>query len=293
MPVPSPRATPVPPGTPACTAGDLAGAATGSQGATGHVIASLAFAGTGKSDCYVDGTPAVTVLDGAGHALPFKARASFFPPEVTGPQLISPGPVPEPHTALKYGQAALSLDWVSQPEACPGQGGVTIAGAIVAIGGGSLTIALPAAPQAYACQGLGVGSFESPPLPVEPTPMPALPAVKLGVQGPAISGKPFEYLVTLTNDTKQPMNLAARCPNYEEELFADVEHGSPPLGGKRFYMLNCGPAGTLAAGASAVFQMIFDVPAQTAPGSYTILFGLGYGNGTTRAVERPVVVQKG
>src|SRR5207248_1075073 len=38
MPVPSPLALPVPPGTPACTAGELAGAAVGSQGATGHVL---------------------------------------------------------------------------------------------------------------------------------------------------------------------------------------------------------------------------------------------------------------
>src|SRR5690349_18250730 len=56
MPEPSPQAWPVPPGTPACTAGDLAGVAIGSQGATGHVIASFAFAGTGKADCFVDGT---------------------------------------------------------------------------------------------------------------------------------------------------------------------------------------------------------------------------------------------
>jgi hypothetical protein len=294
VPVPSPQARPVPPGTPACTAANLAGAAVGSQGATGHVIASFAFAGTGKGDCFVNGAPTLTVLDSAGKALPFVARAPFFPPDVTGPQLVSPGPVPEPRVALKYGQVEFSIDWVSQPEGCPGQGGVTIARVVVTIsGGGSLTIPLSPVPVAYACQGLGVGSFESPPMAVEPIPVPDLPAVKLGVQGPAIPGKPFEYLVTLTNDTKQPMNLASKCPNYEEELFPDVVSGSPPLGGKHFYMLNCAPAGTLAPGANRTFQMIFSVPADATPGTYTLVFFMGYSNAMTKNVYRSVVVVKG
>jgi hypothetical protein len=221
-------------------------------------------------------------------------HAPFFPPQVTGPQLVSPGPLPEPHAGLKYGQAGLSIDWVSQPELCPGQAGVTIAKAMIAIrGGGSLTIALPAAPLAYACQGLGVGSFESPPVPMESAPVPDLPSVKLAVQGPAIPGKPFEYLVTLTNNTKQPMNLASTCPNYEEEMFADIVAGSPPLGGKHLYMLNCAPAGTLAPGASRIFQMIFNVPAGATPGTYTIAFLMGYSNAMTTNVEHAVVVAKG
>lgn len=292
IPVPSPQAQPVPPGTPACTASNLAGAAVGSQGATGHVIASFAFAGTGAGDCFVDGTPTLSVLDSTGKALPFAARAPFFPPEVTGPQLVSPGPVPEPHVALKYGQASLTIDWVSQPEACPGQAGVSIAKAIIVIsGGGSLTIALPPAPLAYACQGLGVGSFESLPIQTSVAPPPPLPAVQVGIRGAAIAGKSFEYLVTLTNDTKQPINLAVTCPNYEEELFADIVHGSPPLGGKHFYKLNCAPAGTLASGARATFQMIFAVPADARPGTYTLVFGLGFSNGISKPVERSVEIK--
>jgi hypothetical protein len=295
IPVPSPQGTPVPPGTPACTSGYLAGAAIGSQGATGHVIASFAFAGTGKIDCYLDGTPSLTVFDGAGTALPFALHAPLFPPRLTGPQLVSPGPAPDPPPiGLKYGQAGLSIDWANQPESCPGQGGVNIAKAVIAIpGGGSLAIALPPAPLAYACQGLGVGSFESPPLPIESSPVPDLPSIKLSVQSPAIPGKPFEYLVTLTNDTKQPMNLTSRCPNYEEEMFSDIVSGSSPLGGKHLYMLNCAPAGTLAPGASRIFQMIFNVPADATPGTYTIAFGIGYSNAMTTNVEHLAVVVKG
>jgi hypothetical protein len=236
----------------------------------------------------------VTVLDSAGEALPFAARAPFFPPEVTGQQLVSPGPLPEPHTALKTGQASLTIDWVSQPEACPGQGGVTIAKAVISIaGGGSLTIAMPPAPQAFACQGLGVGSFESPPAPIDSVQVPALPTITLGVQGSAIPGKPFEYLVTLKNKTKQTMNLASECPNYEEEMFADIVAGSPPLGGKHLYRLNCAPAGTLAPGASRIFQMVFNVPADATPGTYTLVFQMGYSNAMTRVGMRAVVIVKG
>ena len=105
--------------------------------------------------------------------------------------------------------------------------------------------------------------------------------------------EPFEFLVTLTNDTKQPMNLTSTCPNYEEEMFADIGAGTPPLGGKHFYMLNCAPAGTLAPGASRVFQMIFNVPADATPGTYTIAFLMGYTNAMTTNVEHPVVIAKG
>ena len=47
VPVPSPQPIPIPPGTPACTADQIVGAAVGSQGATGHVITSFAFSGAG------------------------------------------------------------------------------------------------------------------------------------------------------------------------------------------------------------------------------------------------------
>jgi uncharacterized protein DUF4232 len=289
LPQPSPQAQPVPPGTPACMAGQVAGAVLGSQGATGNVITYLAFAGTGQSACFVEGTPAVTAFDAAGHTIPFKERAPYFPPQVSGPQLVSPGPVPAPNSALKYGQAGFDIDWVSQPEACPGQGGVTVAQVRVAIpGGGALSLALPATPQAYVCQGLGVGSFESPPLVSAAAPQPPLPAIQLGIQGAANPGKNFEYLVTLTNDTKQPIDLALTCPNYEEELFADILHASPPLGGKHLYKLNCAPVGTLAPGGRAIFQMIFAVPADANPGTYTLLFRLGFSNGMGNAVERPL-----
>lgn len=291
IPEPTPQAAPVPPGTPACTAAALAGVAEASEGATGHIVTFLAFAGTGKSNCFVDGTPALTAFDAGGHTIPFAQRAPYFPPLVTGPQLISPGPLPDPHASLKYGQAGFQIDWVSQPELCPGQSGVSVAGVRVAIpGGGVLTLALAAAPAAYVCQGLGVGNFESPPLPTVVVPAQPMPAVTLGIQSGAYAGREFEYLVTLTNDSDQALDFATTCPNYEEEFFADIVNGSPPLGGKHLYRLNCAAAHALAPGEHEIFQMIFSVPAGTTPGTYTLVFAMGFKNVMTRSVQRAVVV---
>lgn len=291
--VPSPRPYPVPPGTPACTGAELLAVDMGSQGATGHVVTSIDFAAKTAGGCYLDGTPSVTLLDSAGNDLGFKATAPYFPPDLTGPAYVAQGPAPEPHTALKVGQASLTIDWVSQPEACPGQAGVSVAAVRIAMPAGGLTVPLTEpAPAGYTCQGVGVGTFQSVPQPVEMPAPPPLPAIALGVQSGAYPGKRFEYLVTLTNNTTQPKILAANCPNYEEELFADVVHGSPPLGGKHFYRLNCRPAGTMAPGAKVIFQMLFDVPADATPGTYTLMFALGYTNAMTAVKTRPVVVLK-
>ena len=294
IPVPSPQAAPVPAGTPACRAAGLAGAALGSQGATGHVITTIAFAGTGSEACYLEGTPTVTALNQAGQVIAIKQQAPFFPPQVTGPQLVEPGPAPVqvPGIAVKYGWASFSLDWVSQPEACQGQSPVTIASVRVGIpAGGSLPIAMPTAPAAYACAGLGVGSFESPPVAGPPAAIPSVPVARISLLGSAIAGKPFAYLVTLTNDTKSPMDLVGSCPSYEEEMFADIAHGSAPLGGKHFYMLNCSPAGTLTPGGSQTFEIVFPVPANATPQTYTLLFSILVGNRMNQPAQATVVVK--
>src|SRR4029077_16130305 len=105
----------------------------------------------------------------------------------------------------------------------------------------------------------------------------------------AFVGNPLESLFTRKNETTQPMNLASECPNYEEEMFADIVAGSPPLGGKHLDRLNCAPAGTLAPGASRIFQMVFNVPADATPGTYTLVFQMGYSNAMTRVGMRAVV----
>ena len=293
-PSPSLGPAPIPANTPPCQAQDLSATPIGSQGATGHVITSFAFTGTGSVSCYLDGTPSVGLVDAGGHAIAIRQQAPYMPPQQPGRALIESGPLPTPHTTLDLGQARLSIDWGSQPESCPGSQPVKPAQALIAIpAGGVLTVAIPQTPPAYACQGLGVGDFEGPYVPIQPSPPPPLPAISMQVPGSVRVGNALPYLVTLTNDRNQSLDLVALCPTYEEELFADIVKGSPPLGGKHLYALNCGPAGTLKPGASVTFQMVFlSVPADAAPGNYTLTFGLGYWNSMTSFTQAPVTISK-
>jgi hypothetical protein len=282
---------PVPPGTPICTASELGGAFTGSNGATGHVEVGFAFAGRGTQPCYVEGTPAISLLDAAGRDLGFKNHAPYFPDGPSGPALVQPGPLPSPYDGLKYGQAGLTVDWVSQPEACPpGEPTSHVSAVRVVIANvGAFTYRLPQVPVAYACHGVGVGALAGPPVAVgapqeQPLPNPAILApsqVKAGAQ--------LQFVVTLTNPTKLPIDLRQHCPNYEEELFADIVHGSPPLGGKHFYALNCKAAGVLEPGKPMSFAMVLQLPADATPGGYTLIFDIGISNAMTKPATTVMV----
>ncbi len=288
VPVPSPQPYPIPPGTPACTARDLVAGVTGSQGATGYVVTSIAFAGSGAAACFLDGTPHVVLLDSRGRDLAFTQRSPYFPAEVPGPALVEPGPPPDPHTALKIGQASLTIDWMSQPEACLGQAAASVAGARIGIPGvGAITTQIANVPAAYACQGVGVSSFEGPPMPVESSPPPALPEAFVHAASSAKAGRPFRYTVTLTNPTATPMDLVANCPNYFEGLMTDA---GLSVTGKQLYLLNCGPAGALGSARAATFEIELDVPASVPDGTYRLTFVLAWANALAKPSKSPVQV---
>ena len=293
-PQPTPQAYPVPAGTPPCNASQLHAGWLDAQGATGRLYGGIGFAGTTPYACYLEGTPMVKVFDTSHRPLAIKQQPSFGGMPPSGPALIEPAPIPPSHASLQYGQAALTLDWDTQPEMCLGSPGVVIGSAVVTIpGGGTLSVTIPTEPTAYACGGLGVSSFEPALQPVDVTvipPEPDPPAITLHAAASAAAGSTFRYVVILSNHSKAPLNLTATCPNYEEELFADLAHGSPPLGGKHFFQLNCTPAGTLAPGAEADFEMVFPVPPDAAPGKYTLMFAIGYTNAMTRTLEQPLTI---
>ncbi len=289
-----PGPEPLPPGTPPCQANDLVGTWIGRNGATGHFFTGFGFAGLGPGSCYLDGTPSVGLLDSKGRTIPFRQHGPFLPPLQPGRTLVEPGQAPTPQSALKLGQAGLEIDWVTQPEACsPGAHPVVPTDALIAIpAGGVMDIRIPPEPAAYVCQGLGVGAFEGPYVPVEASSPPALPAVSLNVPRSVRVGQSLQYLVTLKNTGNHALDLVALCPTFEEELFADLVNGSPPLGGKHIYSLNCGPVGDLKTGAAATFQMIFKVPGDAAPGTYTLVFMLGYWNAMTSDSKVAVTINR-
>jgi hypothetical protein len=292
--VASPQAVPVPPGTPICAASNLEGAFTGRNGAGGHVLISFAFTVRGTQACKVDGTPAVALLDSAGRDLGFKDRVLFASDELSGPALVEPGPVPAEGEGLKFGQAGLTIDWVSQPEACPpGEPASNISAVRIQIANvGAFTYRLPQVPVAYACQGVGVGALAEPPVEVQGPPEPPVPDPAIIAPTKVKAGAQLQYVVTLTNPTKLPIDLRLHCPNYEEELFADIVHGSPPLGGKHFYALNCKAAAELQPGKPRSFAMVLQVPADATPGNYTLIFNIGISNAMIR-LGRTAIVQIG
>jgi hypothetical protein len=69
-------------------------------------------------------------------------------------------------------------------------------------------------------------------------------------------------------------------------------HGSPPLGGKHIYSLNCAAADILKPRASVTFRFVLQVPSDAAPGAYTFVFGLGYWNAMTSSFQVPVTITK-
>ena len=272
-PSPSLGPAPIPLNTPACQATDLKGAVILKSIDTGHLFVTFGFAGVGE--CYLDGTPSVGLLDSSGQPISIRQRTVFYPPAQPGRTLVEAGPLPTFNTALQHGEAGVKIDWSTLPVSCPDAKPVV---PVSIPAGGVMSMPIPPGPGAYLCEGLGVGAFEGPYVPVQPSPPPPLPAISMSVPSTGRVGVALPYLVTLTNDHPQPLDLIALCPTYEEELFADIAKGSPPLGGKHIYALNCGPVGSIPAGASVTFQMVFLVPADAAPGTYTLVFMLGYWN---------------
>jgi hypothetical protein len=292
-PSPSMGPAPLPPGTPPCQATDLTGVVIAKNGAGGHIFVSFRFAGVSGGACYLDGTPAIGLIDADGHAIAFRQLPPFGATPQPGPALIEAGPAPAPGLGLKVGQADLTIDWVTQPEACPaGFQAVLPVKAMIAIpAGGIITISMPPEPPAYMCSGLGVGAFEGPYVPVQPSPPPPLPAISMSVPSTGRVGVAFPFLVTLTNDHPQALDLIALCPTYEEELVGDPAKGSPLLGGKHLYALNCEIARSIPAGQAVTFQMVFLDAVDAAPGKYTLFFGLGYWNAISSYSQATVTLK--
>jgi Protein of unknown function (DUF4232) len=277
---PSPTPSPLPAGTKSCTSAQLKVNDLGRNGAGGTVFRYFGFAGRGPGRCFVEGTPAVELFDRAGRKLPFHPRAPLGGAGPTAPILVEPGPLPKFGTNLQPGQAGLGIEWVSQPEQCPGSAAVDIASASItlATGGPALTVALAPPAGGYTCQGLGIGTFAGPPPPIEEPPVLPLPAITLKTPSSVRAGQVLEYQVMLTNDTLESIDLVANCPNYGQELFPNASSGNPTPVMKPLFQLNCAVAGAILPNATLNFEMRLTVPRETAPSPYFIVFQLSYWN---------------
>jgi hypothetical protein len=291
LPEPSPRSVPVPTGTPMCSVADLEAAVIGSNGAGGRVLTVFAFASRGQVACVLDGTPSVTLFDASGRQLPFSNQAPFFPNQVSGPALVEPGPLPVLGEGLKSGEAGLTIDWDSQPEACPQTAPTSVARARITVSNGdTVTIDVPQEPAGYACQGVGVGNFADLPLPDNSSPLPPAPQPTIMAPTSAKAGSQLHYVVSLANQTKLPIDLGSECFNYDEELLVAIAQGTPKLDKKNLYQLNCAAAGVLDPGHPKKFAMVLGVPADTVSGSYTLVFNIGEGSAMTKVAHAVVTI---
>lgn len=286
-PKPEPSAPPVviPPSTPPCRSADLAAAISGRNGAGGRLTSGVAFADQASTACVLDGVPDLQLLDTTGRPIPMQSSVDDLGPGPLVPALLQAGlPIPV-EGQMKYGQGFVEFSWPSRSDLpnCPNVtvqvGSVRV---VLPAARGSFTLLMDPSVDAYPCAGpLGVSPFYNLAPPPPPLPAPPELAVTLAVPSAVQAGSQLRYLVTLTNPSPTPLDLAANCVNYDEELFfGSTELGSPPLGGKHFFGLNCGPAGTLAPGGHAVFEMLLPVPAGAAPGTYELIWAFGLGNAT-------------
>ena len=119
--------------------------------------------------------------------------------------------------------------------------------------GGSLTVAT-APPFDVQCGAPRVLDFFA----HEPTGPPSSgePALRVTLDAPSSAsvGTTYAYTVTLTNPTASTISLAP-CPSYTEGLTGDQG-----VLNTETYLLNCDTVTSLAPGASATFQMQYNVP---------------------------------
>jgi hypothetical protein len=84
--------------------------------------------------------------------------------------------------------------------------------------------------------------------------------VKAGLRGFRVPrGALLRYQLALTNPSRRSFRFGASCPVYVEQLVPSVP--------ARAYILNCRPAGAIAAGATALFEVLLPVPAGARLGS--------------------------
>jgi hypothetical protein len=117
----------------------------------------------------------------------------------------------------------------------------------------------------------------------EPDPGDVLPlTVTLSALPATAPGAVLTYTVTLTNVSAydKSLNLAFLCPAYVERL--DLPGAGAQV--ETTHVLNCGPAGTLAGGASVTFEMRLPIPSTAPTGTAGIVWQLGQRGPAAKAV---------
>lgn len=256
---PPPHAPAHPPLAPACAASQLR-ARLFLQGATGSLVGGVNLTNRSGKACSLVGRPRISFPGATARwrAKPI-ARQKL-------PYAVLLDPVGSLR-ALAPGKTATVTIWWSNW--CPRGAGAAVRPVAIRLGlpGGTavpLTSRVgprcdqPSAPSLVSVSPFQPAAAQLPPssrLPLRTTIVGPRPvAVKGSARAfRAHRGSLFSFVVRLTNTSARPFRFGGSCPAYVLDFGTDPERG---------YLLDCGPAGTLAPRASAAFAMRIAVPAR-------------------------------
>ena len=254
-----------------CAASSLAAFSGGWGAAAGSSYAHLVVLNDGGVDCLLPTSPGLQLRDAQGGLL---ASASPWP---DAPQSIL---LPAGWTAV----ATMTFsDWCAPPPPMPLALDIVLGSppalAVGRSGADVAAIPLPWCGSAPATPPPFFGwdqPFTVPGAPraPEPDPIDTLPVtVTISALSATAPGSVLTYTVTLTNVSAydKSLNLALLCPTYVERL--DLPGADSQL--DTTHALNCGPAGTLAGGASVTFEMRLPIPSTAQAGTAGIVWQLG------------------
>ena len=256
------------------------GGATGPVAGRMTAIVNIVNINQALSDCVIQGMPAVQLFARQGQiALTQISIAQAQPRSILlNPAVEAPKPL-----IGKTGEAWLEVGWrIADPGSAKCAAGLqyaTVMQLLLRDSNEPIPVGYFAdkgTQAAAVCpSSLEVGAFE--PLPEAaggPALSPRYWTYTVDAPSTAVAGGALKFRVTLQNTYYRALEFKHGCPDYIE----DLEGPNGWTSGKIVYVLNCGPLGVLSPGASALFEMRVDVPANASPGSYTLGWDLDTGS---------------
>jgi hypothetical protein len=266
-PIPAPKA--VRP----CGVGDLYAVSNGGNGATGHVIYSIALANHSSTPCAVTGFPGLKLIDNQGLVVPLEVVDEAGGVMGTGNGQIASGVLqanqlaPVAHQGGAY--AYVEFEWYFCGRTPP-----AISAVDLSLPGSSRSVRVPllneggpSIPSRCDDPSMGkrllLGPIQPPAADQVVT---ASPQWQVALIAPTqmAAGTTVDYTVTLTNISNSPI-VFDTCPTYDE--------GFTPTA-LVAYQLNCGALNPVQPGASLTFAMRFTVSPKTAAGPEKFLWAL-------------------
>jgi len=252
----APPPTPHPPLAPACSATALQVVSLEAQGATGSLAGWVVLRNVG-APCSLLGPP----------------QLSFDAPQTVVSKAGAPGPstngIP-PRFSLRAipgrGRIGFTFWWSNWCGPAPDEMHVSLPG-----GGGQVEVAERGAPRCDSPNDpstISASRFvQAPPPPAPSTHLPLAVRFVPSDGYEVVAGSVLHYKVQLRNTGHRPFRFG-KCPAYIESLAETTTINE-------LHVLNCRPAGVIAAGAVRVFAMEMRVPLRAAGKRWALFFELG------------------